>query len=124
MMTRFQQEISGALGEFWKTSAMKDVENAVRKADEEAIVDSDGAISWKSNSNYLMDDFCERLEYAGYQFSRMATQEKRDEQDRKFIEEYRKNQGEPSEEELNEMRATFPAGSRIVDVISGREIQL
>ena len=123
-MTRFQREVSGALGEFWKNNAIKEVEKAVRKADEDATVDADGAISWNCNGNYLMDDFCEKLEYAGYQFSRTATAEKRDEQTRRFIEEYKKNQAEPTEEELAEMRAAFGAGAKVVDVISGREIQL
>ena len=123
-MTRFQQEISGALGEYWKTSALKDVERAVLKANEDATVDEDGAISWKCNDRYLMDDFCEKLEYAGYHFSRTATAEKRAEQTRKSIEEYKKNQAEPTEDELAEMRAAFGKGSQVVDVISGRVIQL
>lgn len=123
-MTRFQKEISGDLGDFWKRWAIEEAEKAVRMADEEAVVDEDGAISWKKNGSYLMDDFCEKLEYAGYQFSRTATAKKRAEQTEKFLEEYRKNQAEPTEEELAEMRAAFPEGSKVVNVITGREIQL
>lgn len=123
-MTRFGREISGQLGEFWKNNAEKEVANAVRKATEGATVDENGVIRWNSNGSCIPDVFCEKLEYAGFKFSREATAEARAEETRKFIEEYRKNQGEPTEEELAEMRAAFPAGSRVVDVISGRVVQL
>ena len=124
MMTRFQQEISGALGEYWQKSATQEVEYAVKKANEKATVEADGAIKWKNNGNYLMDDFCERLEYAGYSFSREATARARDLQNEKFFAEYRKNYQKPTEAELSEMRAAFGEGTKVVDVITGREIQL
>ena len=123
-MTRFQQEITGQLGEFWKKHAKEEVTKAVVKANESAIIEEDGAIKWKINGNYIPDDFCEKLEYAGYNFSREATRRAREKQDKKFIEEYKKNQSEPTEEELEEMRAVFGKGKTIVDVISGREIRL
>lgn len=122
-MTRFEKEISGMLGEFWIRHA-EEVIRMVKKASEEATVEEDGAIKWNSNGSYLPDECCEKLEYAGFHFSRQATAEKRKEQNRKFIEEYRKNQAEPTEQELAEMRSFFPEGSKVVDIISGREIQL
>ena len=123
-MTRFQQEISGALGQWWKNHAEKEVERAVRKADELAIVDSNGAIRWESNGSYLMDDFCEMLEYAGYQFSRKATAKARNIQVKKCLKDYRMNYNGPSAEELLEMRSAFGAGETIVDVITGDVITL
>lgn len=123
-MTRFEKEISGALGEFWMKNAKKEVDKAVEKASTDATVDENGVIRWNSNGRCIPDDFCEKLEYAGFKFSREATREARDEETRKFIEEYRKNQSEPTEDELAEMRATFGPGAVVVDVISGREIQL
>ena len=120
-MSRFMQEISGALGDWWKEHAEKEVAENVKYADENAVVEDDGAIRWKSG-NYVPDDYCEKLEYAGYHFSRAATAKKRDIQDKKFIEEYRKHYKGPSEEELIEMRAAFGAGTTVVDVITGKEI--
>lgn len=76
-MTRFEMEISGRLGEFWKKRAIEEVNNALKKADEDATIEADGAIRWNSNGNYIPDDFCEKLEYAGYNFSREATRAKR-----------------------------------------------
>ena len=73
-MTRFEREISGSLGEFWKKNAEEEVRKAVAQADTQATADADGAIKWNSNGRYLMDDFCEKLEYAGYAFDREARQ--------------------------------------------------
>lgn len=123
-MTRFEKEISGMLGEYWMKSAKKDVEDAVRDANEKATVDADGAIKWKANDRYLMDDLCEILEYAGYNFSREATRKARDEQNEKFLAEYKANYKGPSDEELFEMRAAFGAGTTVVDVLSGKTINL
>lgn len=123
-MTRFQQEISGALGQWWKEHAERELDMAVKKADIDAIVELDGAIRWKESGNYLMDDLCEQLEYAGYPFSRKSTAKARDIQNNKFINEYRKNYSGPTEEELFEMRAAFGEGKTVVDVITGNAIQL
>ena len=123
-MTRFQQEITGELGQWWKNHAEKEAERAVREADELAIVGSNGAIRWKSNGSYLMDDFCEMLEYAGYQFSRKATAEARNLQVKKVLREYELQYTGPNAEELAEMRTAFGAGETIVDVITGDVITL
>lgn len=124
MMTRFQKEISGTLGEFWMNSAKREVEMSARKATEDAVVDEDGAISWKSNGKYLMDDFCEKLEYAGFSFSREKTAEKRNAQNDEFLTVYKKFKTEPSREELDEMRTVFGSGAKVVDLITGKTIQL
>lgn len=90
-MTRFEREISGSLGEFWKKNAEEEVRKAVAQADTQATVDADGAIKWNSNGRYLMDDFCEKLEYAGYAFDREATARKREAQNEESLAEYRRN---------------------------------
>ena len=63
-MTRFRKEITGQLGAFWQQNAEKEVQAAVESATKDATVDENGAIAWKSNGSYLMDDFCEKLEMA------------------------------------------------------------
>ena len=123
-MTRFQKEITGQLGAYWQQNAEKEVQVAVEHAAEAAIVDENGAISWKSNGSYLMDDYCEKLEYAGFPFSREATRAARDAQVEQELAEYRKNYRGPSAEELREMRRTFGEGATVVDIISGATIQL
>lgn len=123
-MTRFQKEITGQLGAYWQQSAEKEVQAAVEHAREAAIVDENGAIAWKSNGSYLMDDYCEKLEHAGFPFSREATRAARDAQVEQELAEYRKNYRGPSAEELREMRRTFGEGATVVDIISGATIQL
>lgn len=123
-MTRFEREISGSLGAFWKKNAEEEVRKAVAKADTDAAVEPDGAIKWNSNGRYLMDDFCEKLEYAGYAFSREATAEKREEQNAESLAEYRKNDKGLTGEELAEARAAFGEGTTVVDVLIGKETRL
>ena len=123
-MTRFQKEISGQLGDYWQASAEQDVKEAVIYADKNAIVEDDGAIKWKSNGAYIPDDFCEKLEYAGYKFSREATAIKRDVQVQKELAQYRANYTGPSDEEIAEMRAAFGEGETVVDTITGKIFKL
>lgn len=123
-MTRFQQEISGLLGAYWQLSAEKEVQEAVKHASTETNVDETGAISWKSNGSYLPDDYCEKLEFAGFPFSREATRYAREAQVEVELAEYRMNRKAPSAEELREMRRAFGEGATVVDVISGATIKL
>lgn len=118
-MTRFEREISGSLGAFWKKNAEEEVKKAVAQAEKDATVEADGAIKWNSNGRYLMDDFCEKLEYAGYDFSREATAKKRDAQNEESLAEYRRNYKELSAEELAEARAAFGEGTTVVNVLTG-----
>mgnify|MGYP006968293447 FL=1 len=123
-MTRFEREINGSLGEFWKKNAEEEVRKAVAQADEKAAVDEDGAIKWNSNGRYLMDDFCEKLEYAGYPFDRQATARKRDAQDEESLAEYRRNDRGLSGEALAEARAAFGEGATVVNVLTGKKTKL
>ena len=117
-MTRFEREINGSLGDFWKKNAEEEVKKAVAQADEKATVDEDGAVRWKSNGRCLMDDFCEKLEYAGYPFSREATARKRDAQNEESIAEYRRNHRGLSGEALAEARAAFGEGATVVNILT------
>ena len=123
-MTRFEQEISGALGEFWKKNAEKEVKRVVEQADAEAAVESDGAIRWNSNGSYLMDDFCEKLEYAGYPFSRSATREKREAQVARELAEYRASHHTTTAEERADMQAAFGKGATVVNALTGERTRL
>ena len=123
-MTRFYQEITGVLGDYWKKDATKRVHDYVEEAKVKADVDSNGAIRWKNNGNYLMDDYCEVLEYAGYPFSREATKAARDAQVAEQLAAYRANPPMMTDEYIAEMRAAFGNGTSVVDVISGKQILL
>ena len=123
-MTRFEREISGSLGAFWKKNAEEEVRKAVAQADTQATIETDGAIRWNSNGRYLMDDFCEKLEYAGYGFSRKATARKRDVQNAESLARYRRNDRGLSGEKLAEARTAFGEGTMVVDVLTGKKTKL
>lgn len=125
-MTRFQKEISGEFGEWWKKNAEREVSEALNRVKTDAIVEEDGAIRWISSGNYISDDYCEKLEYGGYNFSREATKIKNDKQQSKFVEEYseRMKNYKPSEEEFYEMKCAFGEGAEIIDIITGQKIFL
>jgi hypothetical protein len=135
-MTRFEQEISGLLDKqvaerkgtennhYWEKSAKAEVEKAVKEADEKAIVEEDGAIRWIASGNYLPDDFCEKLEYAGYAFSREATRQAKEVQSSEAIEAYRRQARQITTEEIEEMRSAFGRGTVVVDIITGQRIAI
>lgn len=123
-MTRFEREISGSLGEYWKKSAQREVDDAVKKANKDASVDSDGAIKWISNGNYIPDDFCEKLEYAGYAFDRKKTGEKRDEQTAEMIKRYREEKRDLSDEEELEMKTNFKKDDVIMNVLTRKKYKI
>lgn len=135
-MTRFEQEISGLLDKqvaerkgtennhYWERSAKAEVEKAVKEANENAIVEESGAIRWIASGNYLPDDFCEKLEYAGYAFSREATRQAREVQSSEAIEAYRRQARQITTEEIEEMRSAFGRGAVVVDIITGQRIAI
>jgi hypothetical protein len=118
--------MDGEEGEVWRRNAEIAMMAAKDMFENDARVDENGAVCWKSNGHYIMDDMIEKMEAAGCQFNAEATRKARDEQNAKFAAEYIKRQAnrQPSAEEMSEMRAAFGAGAVVVDVISGRKIQL
>ena len=125
-MSRFMKEITGELGKFWVDSATKEVESAVKMANDFAIVEDDGAIRWTTNGCYVPDDFCEKLEYAGYDFNRQATNDKRCIQKDEAISKYKKtiHKHKYTEEELCEIRSEFGNKQTIINMFTGKQIKL
>lgn len=124
-MTRFEMEISGALGSYWKSSAEREIEKLQEKADNgEILVDENGAASWKSNGRALPSDCSEKLSWTTLDFSIEATAAKRDEETTRSLESYRRNYTGPTAEERMEMEAAFGKGTTVVDIISGERIRL
>ena len=124
----FANQWNGLLGYYWSEVAREEMKKLYDQRDN-MIIEDDGAVRWKSSGNYLPDDCMEKLEYAPYEFSkqisREATKIKREEQDKKFIEEYREQMKDHvyTEEELGEMRNAFGSGT-VYDVLADRVIDL
>ena len=124
-MTRFERELKGDCGAFWKAEAEKQIAKMQERADNYEIrTNMNGAAFWNSNGNYLPTDAAEVLSYTDFPFSLEETAKARDAQTAAFLENYQKNYTGPGEEEKAEMRAAFGEGTTVVDVISGERIRL
>ena len=126
-MTRFEQELSGNLGAYWKASAEKEIRKMEeRQMNGEIFFGADGVVRWTSNNRVMPKDCREILSHTAYRdlFSEEASRAAEDAETAAFLESYRKNYTGPSEEEKAEMRAAFGTGSTVVDVITGKGIRL
>lgn len=124
-MTRFEQEISGLLGAYWKASAEREL--AGIRADLSAgkiTIDANG-VARNCAGRVLMDDMAEKVEWATTDIDRKATAAAREIEVAQELAEYRASrQNGYSAQELNEMRAAFGPGATVVDVLTGAEIRL
>ena len=126
-MTRFERELSGALGAYWKSSAEKEIRKMEeRQMNGEIFFGADGVVRWTSNNRVMPKDCREILSHTAYRdlFSEEASRAAEDAETAAFLESYRKNYAGPSEEEKAEMRAAFGTGSTVVDIITGERIRL
>lgn len=102
-------------------------EDGAREDFERARVEN-GVVRWNSNDNVPFDDMLFDFVCIGAidEATRERSNEARKADTAAFCAEYRKAQAnrKPSAEELFEMRAAFGEGAEVVDVISGRRIQL
>ena len=123
-MTRFQRELSGELGEFWKKEAEKQLDKVRAELAEGKIsIDAEG-VARNCIGRVLMDDLLEQLGIATDKVNAEATRAARETENAAFLAEYRARRNAPSAEELAEMRATFGAGATVVDALTGEKIIL
>ena len=123
-MTRFEQELSGALGAYWKQDAERRL--AQVKADLEAgrITIDEAGVARNCIGRVLMDDQMELLIWVTDRANAEATHAAREAEVEAELAEYRAKYKGPSDEELAEMRAAFGPGTTVVNVITGKKIKL
>ena len=120
-MTRFEQELSGALGAFWKKHAEEEIAKMQRRVDNDEIrTNANGGAFWNSNGNYLPADCAEILSHTDFPFNIEETARAREAQNAAFLDNYRKNYKGPTAEERMEMEAAFDKGTTVVNVITGK----
>lgn len=103
----------------------KDAERVIKQFETDAYV-IDGVIRWKSNDRIPPNDILELWHYKGKDFDYEKSVAISDHETTLSLRAYRdrmKNYS-PSPEELSEMRSAFGSGAKVVDVITGKEIQL
>ncbi|HEL0778944.1 hypothetical protein KU719_06315 [Streptococcus equi subsp. zooepidemicus] len=123
-MTRFERELSGALGAYWKNSAEKELEEIRKDLAEGKITIDENGVARNCIGRVLMSDMLEKLTYVTDEVDEEATKAARDEEVTRSLAEYRRNAKPASEEELSEMRAAFGEGQTIVNILTGERITL
>lgn len=123
-MTRFEKELSGALGTYWKKEAEKELEKIKAEIENGEITIDEAGIARNCIGRVLMDDMLEKVAKISNKVNTEATKAARNTETSTLLNEYRKNHKEPSAEEKEEMIATFGKGTTVVDLISGKRIKL
>lgn len=125
-MTRFEKELNGSLGEFWKKEAEIELERVrAELASGRIIVDHNG-VARNGIGRALMDDMLEKVLMVTDKVSAEATREASAAEAKEAIREYKEHimKHGHSEEELLEMRAAFGEGTTIVNIFTGQTIEL
>ena len=123
-MTRFEKELSGALGAYWKKSAEKELEKIREELEKGLITIDENGVARNRIGRVLMSDMLEKLTYVTDAVDTEATTKAREEEVTKTLKEYRRNARPATEEELDEMRAAFGRGKTVVNIITGQEYHL
>lgn len=119
-MTRFQMELSGMLGEFWKKQAERELQKVKSDYDSCRIaIDGDG-VARNCIGRALADDMLEKVELVApdcvnVSATRATYAAERDEVLRRYA------SREVGAEEMHEMRSAFGAGTTVVDALTGRK---
>ena len=121
MMTRFERELSGEFGEYWKDNAEAQIREMQYKADNGYMgTDPDGAVYWVKSGNYLPSDSVEALKHTDFHFSPEATEIARHIQVALALERYSQNRAD----ERVEMRTAFGRGTILLKMITGEKIRV
>ena len=123
-MTRFQRELSGELGAYWQRQAEAELAKVKADLDSGAITIDEAGVARNCIGRALMDDLLEKLVLVTDKADSAATRAAREAEVQADLESYRASRKAPSAEELAEMRAAFGKGAKVVDALTGKEIQL
>ncbi len=123
-MTRFQRELSGALGAFWQQQAEAELAKVKADLDSGAITIDEAGVARNCIGRVLMDDLLEKLVLVTDKADSGTTQAARAAEVEAVLESYRAARKTPSGQEMAEMRAAFGEGAKVVNVLTGEEIQL
>jgi len=123
-MTRFERELSGALGAFWKRSAERELARIEKDLAEGRITIDEDGVARNCIGRVLMSDMAEKVSLITDRIDTEATAEARDEEVDRELSELRRNSRPATEEEKNEMRAAFGEGQTVVNILTGERINL
>lgn len=124
--TRFAQEISGDLGDYWVQSAKEELKELREDLNAGRITIDENGIAYNKIGRVVMPDLLEKLTYITDKVDVEATKAARDREVSQSIAEYKESMKNHiySAEELYEMRSAFGAGTTVVNVLTGQQITL
>lgn len=123
-MTRFQRELNGELGAYWKREAEKELDRVKTDLQAGEITIDENGVARNCIGRVLMSDMLEKLAMATDKVSVEATTAARKQEAEESLAKYRKNARPVSEEERREMQAAFGKGTAVVNVLTGEKIEL
>ena len=123
-MTRFQQELNGSLGPFWKQEAEKELSKVKADLENGRITIDENGIARNCIGRVLMADMLEKLLLVTEKADKAATIAAREAEVSQELTAYRNAKKRTSAEELGEMQAAFGKGTRVVNVLTGELINL
>ena len=123
-MTRFERELSGALGAFWKKEAEKELARIEKELEEGRITIDANGIARNSIGRILMSDLAEKVSFITDRIDLEATKAARSEAVSRELADLRNNARPATGEEKDEMRAAFGKGQTVVNILTGERISL
>lgn len=125
-MSRFQQEISGKLGEYWEKNAILEAEKVKRDYIVGNLYVDENGVLRNSIGRAVSSEISEKCEYVGINFDHKATEEAYDREVSNLLAKYRERMKDyvPNEEERYELTAAFGKDTKVVNIITGKEIEL
>ena len=120
-MTRFQMELSGMLGEFWKKQAEQELQEMKSDLDSCRITIGVDGVARNYLGRALSDDMLEKLMMVASEevkFFLQPTQRARKAEEEEALQRYASR--EIGAEEMHEMRSAFDTGTTVIDVLTGR----
>ncbi len=123
-MTRFQRELNGELGAYWKKEAEKELERVKTDLQAGKITIDENGVARNCIGRVLMSDMLEKLAMVTDRVSVEATIAARDKEVSESLAEYRKNARPVSEEDRMEMQAAFGKGTTVVNILTGEKTEL
>ena len=123
-MTRFMKELSGDLGAYWQDHARREVEAVAAELEAGEITIDEAGVARNCIGRVLMSDMVEKLTLVTNKVNVAATEAARSAEASEAVKSYQATRKPHSAEEIAEMRAAFGAGTTVVDVLTGEQINL
>lgn len=123
-MTRFEMNMAGLFGDYWKKDAEKELDKLRKELAEGEVTIDENGVARNCIGRVVTSEVLVKLTYVTNAVDVEATNKARDEEEEAFLAEYRKNARPMDAEMLWEMRAAFGTGTTVVDVVTGRKYHL